>query len=55
MGGDYAPAEAVKGVQLFMEQVTDPSVSVPIAYRTIPAATAAPLPLELPQVLRSSA
>ena len=26
MGGDYAPAEAVKGVQLFMEQVTDPSV-----------------------------
>ncbi len=33
----------------------DPSVSVPIARRTIPAATAAPLPLELPQVLRSSA
>ena len=26
MGGDYAPAEAVKGVQMFLEQVTDPSV-----------------------------
>src|SRR6476619_8419374 len=36
-------------------QVTDPSVSVPIASRTRPAATAAPLPLELPHVLRSSA
>src|SRR5690349_23672792 len=36
-------------------QVTDPSVSVPIAYSTIPAATTAPLPLELPHVLRSSA
>ena len=36
-------------------QVIDPSVSVPIAKRTIPAATAAPLPLELPQGLRSSA
>src|SRR5438067_13557819 len=36
-------------------QVTEPSVSVPIASRTIPAATAAPLPLELPHALRSSA
>ena len=36
-------------------QVIDPSVSVPMAKRTSPAATAAPLPLELPQVLRSSA
>src|SRR5690348_14565022 len=36
-------------------QVTDPSVSVPIAKRTSPAATAAPLPLELPQALRSRA
>src|SRR6185312_1615091 len=36
-------------------QVTEPSVSVPTAMRTIPAATAAPLPLELPQALRSSA
>lgn len=26
MGGDYAPAEAVKGTQMFLEQVTDPSV-----------------------------
>jgi phosphate acyltransferase len=26
MGGDYAPAEAVKGVQLFFQQSTDPSV-----------------------------
>ncbi|HXS36763.1 MAG TPA: phosphate acyltransferase PlsX [Flavipsychrobacter sp.] len=26
MGGDYAPAEAIKGVQLFFEQVQDPSV-----------------------------
>lgn len=26
MGGDYAPAEAIKGVQLFFEQSTDPSV-----------------------------
>src|SRR6476646_1685916 len=36
-------------------QVTDPSVSVPMAKRTSPAATAAPLPLELPHGLRSSA
>src|SRR4051812_39170028 len=36
-------------------QVTDPSVSVPIAKRTIPAATAAPLPLDDPHGLRSSA
>src|SRR5579864_7971389 len=36
-------------------QVTDPSVSVPIAKRTMPAATAAPLPLELPHGSRSSA
>src|SRR5689334_23897823 len=36
-------------------QVTDPSVSVPMAKRTSPAATAAPDPLEEPQVLRSSA
>src|SRR5207248_9946991 len=36
-------------------QVTEPSVSVPIASRTSPAATAAPLPLELPHGLRSSA
>src|SRR6478735_5185230 len=36
-------------------QVTDPSVSVPIARRTRPAATAAPEPLELPHGLRSSA
>src|SRR5947208_14164007 len=36
-------------------QVTEPSVSVPIAIRTRPAATAAPEPLELPQGLRSSA
>src|SRR3954463_13934170 len=36
-------------------QVTDPSVSVPIASRTMPAATAAPLPLELPHGLRSTA
>src|SRR5437868_12469342 len=36
-------------------QVTEPSVSVPMARRTRPAATAAPLPLELPQGLRSSA
>src|SRR5512132_3795844 len=36
-------------------QVTDPSVSVPIARRTSPAATAAPLPLDEPQGLRSSA
>src|SRR3954470_20627098 len=36
-------------------QVTDPSVSVPMAKRTRPAATAAPLPLELPHGLRSSA
>ena len=26
MGGDYAPAEAVKGIRMFLEQVTDPSV-----------------------------
>jgi len=26
MGGDYAPAEAIKGVHLFFEQVADPSV-----------------------------
>lgn len=26
MGGDYAPAEAIKGVQLFLEQVQDPQV-----------------------------
>lgn len=26
MGGDYAPAEAIKGVKLFFEQVPDPSV-----------------------------
>jgi phosphate acyltransferase len=26
MGGDYAPAEAIKGVQMYFEQVTDPSV-----------------------------
>ncbi|MES2701644.1 MAG: phosphate acyltransferase PlsX [Bacteroidota bacterium] len=26
MGGDYAPAEAIKGVQLFFEQMPDPSV-----------------------------
>jgi glycerol-3-phosphate acyltransferase PlsX len=26
MGGDFAPAEAIKGVQLFFEQVPDPSV-----------------------------
>lgn len=26
MGGDYAPAEAIKGVQLFFEQDADPSV-----------------------------
>src|SRR5687768_4149473 len=36
-------------------QVIDPSVSVPIASRTSPAATAAPLPEEDPQGLRSSA
>src|SRR5437868_11146283 len=36
-------------------QVIDPSVSVPIARRTIPAATAAPLPLDEPHGLRSSA
>src|SRR6185369_1252114 len=36
-------------------QVTDPSVSVPMARRTIPAATAAPLPLDDPQGLRSRA
>ncbi len=26
MGGDYAPAEAITGVQLFLDQVTDPQV-----------------------------
>jgi glycerol-3-phosphate acyltransferase PlsX len=26
MGGDFAPAEAIKGVRLFLEQVSDPSV-----------------------------
>jgi glycerol-3-phosphate acyltransferase PlsX len=26
MGGDYAPAEAIKGVQLYFQQETDPSV-----------------------------
>lgn len=26
MGGDYAPAEAIKGVQLYFEEVQDPSV-----------------------------
>lgn len=26
MGGDYAPAEAIRGVQLFLEQVQDPQV-----------------------------
>src|SRR6185369_3215658 len=36
-------------------QVTDPLVSVPIAKRTSPAATAAPDPLDEPQALRSSA
>src|SRR3954447_6671078 len=36
-------------------QVTDPSVSVPIARRTRPAATAAPLPLDDPHGFRSSA
>ncbi len=36
-------------------QVTDPSVSVPIARRTRPAATAAPLPLDDPHGLRSIA
>src|SRR3954453_7211243 len=35
--------------------VIDPSVSVPIARRTNPAATAAPLPLDDPHGLRSSA
>src|SRR5688572_4078265 len=36
-------------------QVIEPSVSVPIAAGTIPAATAAPLPELEPQGLRSSA
>src|SRR4051795_710256 len=36
-------------------QVTEPSVSVPIASRTSPPATAAPLPLDDPHGLRSSA
>src|SRR5215211_2366852 len=36
-------------------QVTEPSVSVPMANRTSPAATAAPLPLDDPQGFRSSA
>src|SRR5207237_7393991 len=36
-------------------QVTDPSVSLPIASRTRPAATAAPDPLDDPHVFRSSA
>ena len=36
-------------------QVTEPSVSVPMAKRTSPAATAAPLPLDEPHALRSSA
>src|SRR4051812_21994416 len=36
-------------------QVTEPSVSVPIASRTSPAATAAPDPLDDPHALRSSA
>src|SRR5688572_3395865 len=36
-------------------QVIDPSVSVPIAAGTIPAATAAPLPVLEPQALRFSA
>src|SRR5437763_656867 len=36
-------------------QVTEPSVSVPIAAAVMPAATAAPLPLEEPQGLRLSA
>src|SRR4029079_11112855 len=36
-------------------QVIDPSVSVPMARRTRPAATAAPLPLDEPHGLRSSA
>src|SRR4051794_19199642 len=36
-------------------QVTDPSVSVPMASRTSPAATAAPLPLDEPHGLRSIA
>src|SRR5438105_14571327 len=36
-------------------QVIDPSVSVPIARRTMPAATAEPLPLDDPHGLRSSA
>src|SRR5512144_680399 len=35
-------------------QVIEPSVSVPIANRTMPAATEAALPLELPHVLRSN-
>src|SRR5690606_26515094 len=36
-------------------QVIDPSVSVPIAAGASPAATAAPLPEDEPQALRSSA
>ena len=36
-------------------QVTEPSVSLPTAAAASPAATAAALPLEEPQALRSSA
>jgi hypothetical protein len=36
-------------------QVIEPSVSVPIAAQAMPAATAAPLPEDEPQGLRSSA
>jgi hypothetical protein len=36
-------------------QTTDPSVSVPIAAHASPAAIAAPLPLDDPHAVRSSA
>ena len=38
MGGDYAPAEAIKGVQLFFEQVPDPSVHLLLIGNTADAA-----------------
>ena len=52
-----SPTLGFSPVTPFMDagQVTEPSVSLPTAARASPAATAAALPLEEPQALRSSA
>src|ERR1035437_1423737 len=43
MGGDYAPAEAIKGVQLYFEQMPDPSVHLLLIGDTIAVAPYMPL------------